>query len=383
MSSLLCRRVSAFDTDAKRMVELSCRDCPHSTKSRLCFCCFPFQFYPAQLQAHHKKRIKEMDVTIRRFVDKFRAMEEQDRRRQRRRFEEQMKKRRDDVLRRFPPPKMLPSASEELLVSPQSPSKDTVAARGDTSPPSRSRSATPPKKHHHHGLSEKREHHHGHHHHHHHHGRSQDAVNQAYQSFFHDDGGDSVLRQKRRKGALGVQSVVLHVDVHNEGIVLMPRTETSSGGSKSKDGTNEAEADGAKKYHSFVPWGLRARRILHSILCGEVPEGFGWDMIPYSGSLQAGQVRCMVTDMRTSEELASIMRTKAAKEQEGLRAKRRVADIREKVQEAQKAVSNAKEEVEIAAQERTECVEKLKKEEKAQKDASEQLSIVRSFRQVP
>jgi len=336
-----------------------------------------FALQKAQFQDHHKKRMKEMEVTIRRFVEKFKVQEEQTRRRHSRRFEERIKRKRESVLRRFPPPKLPSAASEES--SPRSPSKDAVAARENTSPASRSNSSTPTKKHHHrHGSSssEKREHHHSHHHHHHHHhnSRSQDTTNQAYQSSFHDDGGDSVLRQKRRKGALGMQSIVLQVEVHNEGIVLMPRTANSSSDSKSKDETSEAETE-AKKYHTFFPWGLRARQILHSVLCGEVPEGFGWDAIPYNGSLQAGQVRCMVTDMRTSEELASIMRTKAAKEQEGLQAKRRVAELQEMTQEAQNAVSNAREEVEIAAHERSECVAKLRKEEKSKKEANEQLSI--------
>ena len=314
-----------------------------------------------------------MDGSIERFVTKFRATEEQDRRRQSRRFEEQMKKKREDVLRRFPPPKLPPPVvSEASSVSPPgSTSKNIDAARKDTSPASRSRSSTPPKKHHH-G-------HHRHHHHQHHHSHSQDVANVAYQSFFHDDGSDSVLRQKRRKGALNIQSVVLQVEVHNEGIVLMPRTSNPSGDSKSKGGTNDDEDDEAKRYHTFIPWGFKARQILHSILCGEVPEGFGWDRIPYSGSLQAGQVRCMVTDFRTSEDLASIMRTDAVKEQEGIRAKRRVAELREKVQDAQKVVSNAQEEVEIAAQERSECVDKLKNEEALQKESNKQLSLVRSM----
>ena len=315
-----------------------------------------------------------MDGSIERFVTKFRATEEQDRRRQSRRFEEQMKKKREDVLRRFPPPKLPPPVvSEASSVSPPgSTSKNIDAARKDTSPASRSRSSAPPKKHHH-G-------HHGHHrHHHHHHSHSRDVANVAYQSFFHDDGSDSVLRQKRRKGALNIQSVVLQVEVHNEGIVLMPRTSNPSGDSKSKGGTNDDEDDEAKRYHTFIPWGFKARQILHSILCGEVPEGFGWDRIPYSGSLQAGQVRCMVTDFRTSEDLASIMRTDAVKEQEGIRAKRRVTELQEKVQDAQKVVSNAQEEVEIAAQERSECVDKLKNEEALQKESNKQLSLVRSM----
>ena len=314
-----------------------------------------------------------MDGSIERFVTKFRATEEQDRRRQSRRFEEQMKKKREDVLRRFPPPKLPPPVvSEASSVSPPgSTSKNIDAARKDTSPASRSRSSTPPKKHHH-G-------HHRHHHHQHHHSHSRDVANVAYQSFFHDDGSDSVLRQKRRKGALNIQSVVLQVEVHNEGIVLMPRTSNPSGDSKSKGGTNDDEDDEAKRYHTFIPWGFKARQILHSILCGEVPEGFGWDRIPYSGSLQAGQVRCMVTDFRTSEDLASIMRTDAVKEQEGIRAKRRVTELREKVQDAQKVVANAQEEVEIAAQERSECVDKLKNEEALQKESNKQLSLVRSM----
>jgi len=342
-----------------------------------------FSLQEAHLQEHHKKRIKEMEVTIRRFVEKFKIQEEQASRRHSRCFEERMKWKRENVLRKFPLPRTPPVASEESSTSPRSPSKDAVASRDNASPTSRSKSSTPTKKHHHHrhGSSsiEKREHHHSHHrhHHYHHNSHSQDTTNQAYQSAFHDDGGDSILRQKRRKGALGMQSIALQVEVHNEGIVLMPRTANSSGDSKSKGGTSEADAE-AKKYHAFFAWGLKARQILHSILCGEVPDGFGWDAIPYNGSMQAGQVRCMVTDMRTSEELASIMRAKAAKEQEGLRTKRRVAtkvaELQEKVQEAQKAVSNALEEVGIAAHERSECVAALKKEEISQKEASKQLS---------
>ena len=88
------------------------------------------------------------------------------------------------------------------------------------------------------------------------------------------------------------------------------------------DGGNKLSLVGHRT-SDFIPWGVRARKILHSIVCGEVPAGYdvggsgsggisGSGGSSAHGTLQGGQIKCMVTDMRTSDKTASAQRAIAA-----------------------------------------------------------------------
>lgn len=47
----------------------------------------------------------------------------------------------------------------------------------------------------------------------------------------------------------------------------------------------------------FMPWGIKARKVLHSVIYGEVPSCSELNNIYYSGKqeLDGGIVRCMVS----------------------------------------------------------------------------------------
>lgn len=69
---------------------------------------------------------------------------------------------------------------------------------------------------------------------------------------------------------------------------------------------------------SFLPWGVTAWGVLQSIVSGEIPTGYGADRFDFGDAiaLQGGHIRCVVVDLRTSEETASAQRDAALKEQE-------------------------------------------------------------------
>ncbi len=119
-------------------------------------------------------------------------------------------------------------------------------------------------------------------------------------------------RHAHRKTAMNQISRNLSVELHNEGIWLSVMSETEQ---KSSDSAARTQTD---KRH-FFPWGIRARKILESIVCGEIPSAcedsskfdFG-EAVSQNG----GHVRCLLTDLRTSDATASAQRAEAIMKKE-------------------------------------------------------------------
>jgi len=157
-------------------------------------------------------------------------------------------------------------------------------------------------------------------------------------------------RQKLRKSLSSGIPIQLAIDIHNEGIVAHYRSvaDSDTRGSPTpvaqEHGVKEAETSNTATLTSnkhisaemkkgvdtisecggkwssgsgkskFLAWGTQAREFLYSVFCGEVPRGYLADEIDSTAkdALQGGQIKCMVTDMRTSERAAAAQRAAAA-----------------------------------------------------------------------
>jgi hypothetical protein len=109
----------------------------------------------------------------------------------------------------------------------------------------------------------------------------------------------AVTRHKRRKICTNSAPFGMSVEAHNEGIIVMTR---------SSDGDHSSSAS---RTSEFIPWSLKARKLLYAVLSGELPEQF--TNLYFSGKkdLDGGLVRCMITDCRTSEDTAICDRAEA------------------------------------------------------------------------
>lgn len=126
----------------------------------------------------------------------------------------------------------------------------------------------------------------------------------------------------------------------------------------------------------FIPWSVRSRQLLESVLCGEVPRGFAASMIDSEGKglLQAGQIKCMVTDMRVSDEVASSQRALAMRNIDMRKWKARHTDLENKAAEFQNKLAEKEKMLARCLQEEKECVLRVKK-------ASKEVEIARRLRQ--
>jgi hypothetical protein len=156
-------------------------------------------------------------------------------------------------------------------------------------------------------------------------------------------------RHKQRKSVLSQISKNLSVEIHNEGLWVSifadkhvskdgdgtVATEdvssrsnatrgSKSGDSDRKNENNKSSSGEAREIDTssekFVPWGVDAHTFLHTIICGEIPSSFTFadknaDFAEIL-SMQGGHVRCVVTDLRTSENTASAQRAASIREQE-------------------------------------------------------------------
>jgi hypothetical protein len=124
-------------------------------------------------------------------------------------------------------------------------------------------------------------------------------------------------RHKHRKGILGVIHKQLSVEFHNEGLwisQLLDKKSDDTDGHKNKK--EDSQKEDAKH---FVPWGLKARELLTSLISGEIPTGCCIDNFDFSDTVMfnGGHVRCVMTDLRTSDDCASFARASAVHEKEG------------------------------------------------------------------
>jgi hypothetical protein len=111
---------------------------------------------------------------------------------------------------------------------------------------------------------------------------------------------DSVLRQKQRKGLMNTASIQLAVEIHNEGIIAITRSNQAT------------DNDDRGRSSTFIPWGRSCTSFLYSIVIGEIPSECIMDQICRDGHgmLRGGLVKCMITDLRTSEDIAISERAK-------------------------------------------------------------------------
>ena len=154
--------------------------------------------------------------------------------------------------------------------------------------------------------------------------------------------GGSILRQKNRKAVLSQAVRQLSIEIHNEGIWSL------LGRKVDDDGRNDRIDE------EFIPWGTRAFMTLESIVCGEIPwfyEKLVFDDVP---SAQGGQLRCSITDLRTSHDTASTDRADAVKEYETSelsKLEKTTNDLLHAAAEAEKAFKVAEQEERRAASE--------------------------------
>jgi len=99
---------------------------------------------------------------------------------------------------------------------------------------------------------------------------------------------DAVVRQETRQAEVEKEVVQLALEIHNEGIIAISRS-------------NENEP-----LTCFIPWGHKARSILYSVtLMGEIPR---LENLKLSGT---ALVKCLITDSRVSEDTAACERADA------------------------------------------------------------------------
>ena len=132
----------------------------------------------------------------------------------------------------------------------------------------------------------------------------------------------AAIRHKHRKGVLSQINKQLSVEIHNEGIWVDKIVEQkvndadnkSSGRKDGPDATKSVDAD----EKCFIPWGVKARELLESIICGEIPHGYGADRFDFGDSvlINGGHIRCVMTDLRTSDATASVQRAASVHDKE-------------------------------------------------------------------
>lgn len=115
----------------------------------------------------------------------------------------------------------------------------------------------------------------------------------------------SASRHKHRKTIMSQAPRQLNIELHNEGLWVAV-VESS--------GTNNETKTQVE--HEFIPYGTRANSVLMSIVCGELPSGYERFDFGEAQTLQGGQLRCVLTDLRASEGSASEQRATAMLAQE-------------------------------------------------------------------
>jgi len=142
------------------------------------------------------------------------------------------------------------------------------------------------------------------------------------QDFVHDNDNSlahtAVLRHKRRKNIMNGTTVQIAVDIHNEGLFLMARSAGPDENTLSRFNNISNTSPGVGTIVTddtsgrpclFIPWGSKARSFLYSIVCGDIPPGYGLEKATAGSTatqklLDGGLVKCMITDTRTSHDTA-------------------------------------------------------------------------------
>ena len=177
----------------------------------------------------------------------------------------------------------------------------------------------------------------------------------------------AALRHTHRKAIMGAIPKQLGVEIHNEGIWLSILSVQDG-----KEGENVSKTVKPEKNESskteFLPWGAKAREVLHAIICGEVPMDYGFDRFDFGDVIatQGGYIRCVITDLRTGDSTASNLRavSMVAQEDEIIRDLEKKAQVlAESIvvsEKNMKEAENADKEAAIHAEQASKDVEKAK-----------------------
>lgn len=126
----------------------------------------------------------------------------------------------------------------------------------------------------------------------------------------------AAARHKHRKGVMSQTRRQLSVEIHNEGVwVLIMKSDSSSEEDDKRSQTVKADAISGGGDNTFIPWGLMAHSFLESIICGEIPDALHHAKVfDELAEIQGGQIRCIIADLRTSEETASSQRANSVRD---------------------------------------------------------------------
>jgi hypothetical protein len=161
-------------------------------------------------------------------------------------------------------------------------------------------------------------------------------------------------RHKHRKGVMSQTKRQLSVEIHNEGIwVSVMKTEEDDKRTGSSQPSSEHMATGSSAAREeFIPWGTQAFDFLESVVCGEIPTIFERTRsFRDTEAAQGGQVRCILSDLRVSEEVASFQRAVAARERE----ESGIEELEKKYNELNKLASEVERQASLAENEEKEC----------------------------
>jgi hypothetical protein len=179
-------------------------------------------------------------------------------------------------------------------------------------------------------------------------------------------------RHKHRKSVLSQTIRQLNLEIHNEGLWLAPSPVETDSESKKTDSTKASPSS-----YEYIPWGVKAYQILDAVVCGEIPVGtFERIMEKHPNAVdlmavQAGQVRCVVSDLRTSEETASVQRYAAViehQEEELKSLEQNVTDTHKFQTDAEVAYTRTIQEEKDQTLALTKAEEAVKKITKSQED---------------
>lgn len=183
----------------------------------------------------------------------------------------------------------------------------------------------------------------------------------------------AAARHKHRKGVMNQTNRQLSVEIHNEGIwisTITTKEVLEDEGSRSRSEGKNTETTSDKE---FIVWGVKAHTILESVLCGEIPASLLYYVSGEALIQQGGQVRCIISDMRTSDETASIDRAIAMREQE----EANISELEGKLEELSKLSAEADKALARAEAEEKQC--KLAHENSV-KELSNVSKILEDFR---
>ena len=191
-----------------------------------------------------------------------------------------------------------------------------------------------------------------------------------------DSNKAAAARHKHRKAILSTIPKQLAVEIHNEGLWISMIVPESKDDGKSRHDDKEKRKDDKSKDSEFIPWGLEARRVLHTVVCGEIPLGYDHNRFDFGDILtqQGGHIRCVVTDLRTGVDTASLQRAESIKEQE----EDTVRELEKKANTFQQLMNEADK-----ALNRAEGAEKdaIQACEKTQKDLEKAKKLLHDFKQ--